>query len=183
MNFDVHTIETSPESAKLPLAEAVKGYGFLPNMIGVMSEAPALLKAYRALSELFGQTSLSRDERNVVMLTVSRENGCEYCVAAHTGIATMQRVPAEVVNAIRDGKPISDARLEAIRAFTAALVHSRGFATESQLEAFIGAGYTKAQVLEVVLGIGFKTLSNYTNHLAHTPLDPKFAAAAWKKED
>lgn len=182
MRFDVHTIETAPEAAKLPLAEAVKGYGFLPNMIGVMSEAPALLKAYRALSELFSHTSLSRDERNVVMLTVSRENGCEYCVAAHSGIAAMQKVPAEVVSAIRDGKPIVDARLEAIRVFTATLVQSRGFPSEEQLEAFFAAGYTKAHVLEIVLGIGFKTLSNYTNHLAKTPLDPQFAAAAWKKE-
>jgi alkylhydroperoxidase family enzyme len=93
----------------------------------------------------------------------------------------MQKVPAEVVQAIRDGRPLADRRLEALRRLTVAIVRSRGWPAATELEAFLNAGYTSAQVLEVVLGVGVKTLSNYTNHLADTPLDSAFAKAAWAK--
>jgi AhpD family alkylhydroperoxidase len=146
-----------------------------------MAEAPALLKAYRSLSALFEETSLSPAERQVVLLTTSYENDCDYCIAAHSVIAAMQKVPDDVVQAIRDGKPITDRKLEALRRFTAALVTSRGWPSDAESERFLNAGYGKQQVLEVVLGVGIKTLSNYTNHIADTPLDQAFAKAAWSK--
>ncbi len=181
MTYTVHSVESAPESAKTTLTEAKKTYGFLPNLLAVMAEAPALLKAYRALSGLFEETSLSPSERQVVLLTTSYENGCEYCVAAHSVIAAMQKVPPDVVQAIRDGKPIADRKLDALRRFTAAVVTSRGRPSDAETETFLNAGYRTQQVLEVVLGVGIKTLSNYTNHLADTPLDQAFAKAEWSK--
>jgi len=181
MTYTVHTVDTAPEAARTALAEAKKGYGFVPNLLGVMSEAPALLKAYRTLAGIFEESSFNPSERQVVLLTTSYENGCDYCVAAHSAIATMQKVPGDVVQAIRDDKPIADRRLEALRRFTAAVVASRGWPSDDQTGAFLKAGYARQQVLEVVLGVGFKTLSNYTNHIAGTPLDVAFAKAAWSK--
>lgn len=181
MSYPVHTQESAPAAAQETLASAKKAYGFLPNLLAVMAEAPALLKAYRTVGDLFEQTSLSPTERQVVLLTASYENGCEYCVAAHSVIAGMQKVSDDVVQAIRDGQPLADRKLEALRRLTAAIVTSRGLPTPDQTAAFLGVGYTRAQVLEVVLGVGMKTLSNYTNHLADTPLDPAFARAAWSK--
>ena len=181
MNYTVHSIDTAPEAAKEVLARTQKSYGFLPNLLGVMAEAPALLKAYRTLTDLFEETSFSPSERQVVLLTTSYENGCEYCVAAHSVIAGMQKVPDSVVQAIRDGKPIADRKLETLRRFTAAIVTSRGLPSEADIAAFLQAGFTQAQILEVVLGVGMKTLSNYTNHIAGTPLDRAFAKAAWSK--
>lgn len=181
MSYTVHTIETAAESAKPALVATKEAYGFVPNLLAVMAEAPMLLKAYRALSELFEETSLSPSERQVVLLTASYENGCEYCVAAHTVVAAMDKVPVDVVSAIRDGKPIADRKLEPIRRFTATVVASRGWPSDAETEAFLNAGYGKQQVLEVVLGVGIKTLSNYTNHIAHTPLDRAFATAAWRR--
>ncbi len=181
MTYTVHTIETAPEAAKAPLTEARQAYGFIPNLLGVMAESPALLKAYRTLSGLFEETSLSPIERQIVLLTTSYENGCEYCVAAHSVIAAMQKLPADAVQAIRDGKPIADPKLETLRRFTAAVVDSRGRPSDAEIEAFVAAGYGRQQVLEVVLGVGMKTLSNYTNHVADTPLDPAFAGSAWSK--
>lgn len=179
MSYPVHTPETAPESARATLEGAAKAYGFVPNLLGVMAEAPALVQAYTAVSRLFEQTSLTPTERQVVLLTVSAHNGCTYCVAAHSVIAGMQQVPAAVIEALRDGQPIADARLEALRRFTAEVVQSRGWPAEAALRAFADAGYTRAQVLEVVLGVGFKTLSNYTNHIAQTPVDAAFAKAEW----
>ena len=181
MNYTVHTTETAPEAARETLAGAKKAYGFLPNLLAVMAEAPALVKAYVTLSRIFEETSLSPSERQTVLLTVSYENDCDYCVAAHSVIAGMQKVPEETVQGIRDGRPLADRKLEAIRRFTAAVVNTRGWPTDADTKAFLSAGYTQSQILEVVLGVGIKTLSNYTNHIAGTPLDMAFAKAAWSK--
>ena len=182
MTYPVHTIDTAPDAAKEMLAESRKAYGFVPNLHAVMAEAPALLKAYRRVGDFFDETSFTPAERQVVLLTVSYENGCEYCVAAHSAIAGMQKVPGDVVQAIRNGQVIADQKLEALRRYTAAVVVSRGRPSDADAQAFLNAGYSRAQTLEVVLGVGMKTLSNYTNHLADTPLDEAFANARWHKE-
>ncbi len=181
MKFTIYTPETAPEQAKPILAGAKKAYGFVPNLLGTMAEAPALLRAYTTVSGIFDESSLSATERQVVLLTVSSGNQCEYCVAAHTVIAGMHKVPAAVVDAIRSGLAIADPKVEALRLFTAAVVASRGWPTDEETAAFFNAGYSRQQVLEVVLGVGMKTLSNYTNHIAATPLDSAFAPAAWSK--
>ena len=181
MAYTVHTVDTAPEAAKETLAGAKKAYGFLPNLLAVMAEAPALVKAYTTLSRIFEETSFSATERQIVLLTVSYENGCEYCVAAHSVIAGMQKVPDDAVQAIRDSRPIADKKLESLRRFTAAVVTSRGWPSDADTEAFRDAGYGKQQALEVVLGVGMKTLSNYMNHIADTPLDQAFGKAAWSK--
>ncbi len=181
MTYTVHNLETAPEASRDILAGAKKTFGFVPNLLGVMAEAPPLVKAYTTLSRIFEETSFSPVERQVVLLTVSSENDCAYCVAAHSVIAGMHKVPSDVVGAIRDGKPIADAKLQALHRFTAAMTRQRGWPTEEDTRAFIQAGYTKTHVLEVVLGVGMKILSNYTNHAAATPLDAAFASAAWSK--
>lgn len=181
MNFKIHTTDSAPEGAKDILNGARQKYGFVPNLLGMMSEAPALLKAYTTLNGIFDESSFSPSERQVVLLTVSYENGCEYCVAAHSVIAGMQQVPDEVVSALRDNSPIPDEKLEALRQFTRKVVQSRGWPEEADVKAFLDAGYGRQQILEVVLGVGLKTLSNYANHLADTPLDDAFAGQAWTK--
>lgn len=181
MTYQIHTIETAPEAARESLAGAQKAFGFVPILFGTMAAAPALLKTYLAVGALFDETSLTPTERQVVMLTTSYENNCEYCVGAHTAMSAMQKVPDDVVQAIRDGKPIADRKLEALRQLTSAIVTSRGFPTDDVLAAFHAAGYSQVQLLEVVLGVGFKTLANYTNHIAGTPLDKGFAKVAWSK--
>ena len=181
MRYAVHTIDTAPDRAKETLAGAEKSFGFIPNLLGTMAEAPELLKTYLAVGALFDETSFTPTERQVVMLATSYENGCEYCMGAHTAISSMQKVPDAVVLAIRDGRPIADPKLEALRRLTAAVVASRGWPDEADLTAFHRAGYGQAQVLEVILGVGLKTFANYANHIAGTPLDKAFAKAAWKK--
>jgi uncharacterized peroxidase-related enzyme len=181
MPYPVHTIDTAPPESKEILAGARKSLGFVPNLYGVMAEAPALVKAYTTLSRIFDETSLSVTERQIVLLSASYENDCEYCVAAHSIIAGMQKVPDEVVQAIRAGRPITDKKLEALRRFTTAVVGSRGWPSGADTAALLSVGYEKQQVLEVVLGIGMKTLSNYTTHIADTPLDQGFAKAGWSK--
>lgn len=181
MSFQLHTVETAQGDAKGILANSQKALGFIPNMYATMAEAPALLKAYTTISRILDESSLSVTERQVVLLSVSYINGCEYCVAAHSVIAEMQKVSPSVVEAIRAGREIPDRKLEALRRFVEAVVSKQGHPEASDIDRFLGAGYGRAQILEVVLGIGMKTLSNYTNHIAQTPLDPAFGPAAWSK--
>ena len=181
MSYPIHTAKTAPDAARDILAGAEKAYGFVPNLLGTMAAAPALLKAYTSLARIFDESSLNAAEKQVVLLTVSAENACEYCVAAHSPIESKQKVPADVVSALRGGRPIPDPNLEELRRFTAAVVASRGWPSADDTSSFIAAGYGQQQVLEVVLGIGMKTLSNYTNHIASTPLDAAFEGAVWRK--
>ena len=83
-------------------------------------------------------------------------------------------MPDDIINAIRNDQPIVDSKLQALRVFAMTVVEKRGWVAELDVITFLAAGYTKAQILEVVLGITFKTLSNYTNHMADTPLDDAF---------
>ncbi len=177
--FNVHSKETAPpESAEL-LATAEKAFGFVPNLLGVMAESPATIKAYLTIGKIFDESSFSATERQVVILAASRFNECDYCVAAHSVIANMQKVPAGVVEAIRSDQAIDDKKLEALRTFTTAVVEKRGWVSDDDIVAFQAAGFSKAQILEVIVGLSFKTLSNYVNHIAETPLDDAFSAQAW----
>ena len=181
--FDIHTTQTAQAPAAEMLGEIEKAYGFIPNLYGVFAESPATLRAYMSLGKIFDESSFSATERQLIIITASRLNECKYCIAAHTVVAGMQKVPTDVVEAIRDDRPISDSRLQALRAFTTAVVEKRGWVSDEDVSTFVAAGYSKAQILEVILGISFKTLSNYTNHIADTPLDEAFEARAWSPSE
>jgi alkylhydroperoxidase family enzyme len=102
-------------------------------------------------------------------------------VPAHTGIAKMMKVSDDITDALRDEKPLPNDRLEALRTFTLAMMNKRGNVSEEDLQAFHDAGYSRQQVLEVILGLSQKTLSNYTNHIAETPVDKPFEKFRWSK--
>lgn len=178
-DFKTYSLETAPEKSKDVLETVNKAYGFVPNLLGTMAEAPALAEAYLAVGKLYGKTSFSETERQVVSLSVSRTNGCEYCVSAHSTIARKGNVDPAVIDAVRDDKPLDDAKLEALRRFATTVVEKRGWLDDADVDAFLEAGYERQQVLEVILGVAMKTMSNYTNHIAETPLDDAFSAGAW----
>lgn len=181
MTYKLHTEDTAPEGSKEVLGQVKQKYGFIPNAFGVMAESPAVIKAYIALAKFLGETSFTETERQIVLLATSFANGCDYCMAAHSTVAQMQKVPSDIIEALRNNTPIADKKLEALRNFTFEVTERRGYPSETSLRDFLAAGYTQAQVLEVVLGISFKTLSNYTNHLVKTPLDDAFKKAEWQK--
>lgn len=178
--FNVHTKETAQANSAELLGNAEKAFGFIPNLLGVFAESPAALKGYLTIGKIFDESSFSPTERQLVILAASRFNECHYCIAAHSVVADLQGAPADVVDAIRNDRPIADDKLEALRIFTTAVVEKRGWVSDDDVAAFVEAGYNKAQILEVILGISFKTLSNYANHIADTPVDDAFASRAWQ---
>ena len=115
----------------------------------------------------------------MALIETSVENNCDYCVAAHSVIAEMQKLPADVIAGVRSRKPLSDPKLEALRRFTRVVVAERGRVGDAERQAFLDAGYGPEQVLDVITAVAMKTLSNYTDHLAAAPLDEACSAAAW----
>ena len=180
MKFQVHTKDTAPEASRVTLEATEKKYGFLPNLYGVLAESPAAVQAYAGINKALEQSALSPVEQQVVTLVVSATNDCTYCVGAHSTVAQMVRMPEDVLDALRAQRPLSDRKLNALRTVVLSIFHHRGWVPEEDLEFFVAAGYGQRHLLDVLTIVALKTLSNYTNHIAHTPLDPQFAAQAWK---
>lgn len=178
-HFPVHTLESAPDQSKAFLQKTAKNYGFVPNLISVMATSPSLTEAYLTVADIFAKSSLNPSEQQIVLLTVSYYHQCTYCVAAHTAIAGMQNVNSDIVMAIREGKPLSDKKLQVLRVFTSLLLDNRGWASDEDIQTFLSAGYQPQHILDVLVGIAQKTLSNFTNHIAKTPLDNEFEEVAW----
>jgi len=179
--FKIHDHDSAPAAAIPVLDQAKSGFGMVPNLVGGLAEAPAAAEAYLTLSRLMSETSFSPTERHVVWFTINAEHGCEYCMAAHTAIAKGEKVADDVVSTARAVEPYGEARLEALRQFTLLAVRERGWVGQEAVDAFLAAGFTRQNVLEVVLGISHKVLSNYANHIVETPLDAPFQPFAWKQ--
>lgn len=180
-SFPIHTTATAPESARPLLEQAEKSLGTVPNLESVMASAPTLLAGYVQLWELFDQTSLSPTERQVVYQTANFENECSYCVPWHTRLSQLAKMSPEDVQALRDGRELSEPRLEALRRFAQSLIRTRGKVAQSDLDSFFAQGWSSQQALEVILGLAVKTMSNYTNSIAGTPLDKAVEKLAWMK--
>lgn len=163
------------------LGKAKADIGMIPNMYANMANAPGLLDTYLSGYAAFrSESGLTAAEQETVFLTISRANGCAYCVTAHSAIADMTKVPTAVTDALRSGITLPDPKLDALATFILAMLDTRGLPSRAQVEAFLAAGYTEQHVLYVVLALAVKTISNYSNHLFHTPVDASFAGRTWK---
>lgn len=163
------------------LQKAKAKMGMIPNMYANMANVPALLDMYLLGYDAFrAESGFNPAEQEVVFLTISQTNGCSYCVAAHSAVADMAKVPAPVTEALRAGSPLPDPKLDALATFTRVMLESRGRPTNADVASFLGAGYTENQILQIVLAMAVKTISNYSNHLFHTPVDKAFAHRAWE---
>jgi alkylhydroperoxidase family enzyme len=178
----VHNIESAPEGSKALLENSQKAFGMIPGLHGVLAGSPQVLEAYKTLHELFTQSSFNEEELTVVWQSINVEHACHYCVPAHTGIAKMMKVDDEITEALRNETPLENAKLEALRTMTLSIVRNRGNVSQEELDAFYAAGYGEAQVLDILLGLSQKTISNYTNHIANTPVDAPFQKFAWSKD-
>lgn len=180
-NFPSHDLETAPEASKPLLENSQKAFGRLPGLHKVLAESPQAYEGYQLLHKLFTETDFNADELTVVWQSINVENECHYCVPAHTGIAKMMKVSDELTEALRNETPLASAKLEALRTFTVQMLRGRGFVTDAQMKAFFDAGYGHRAVLDVILGLAQKTMSNYVNHVAQTPVDEVFQPLLWQR--
>lgn len=178
-DFTFYSTTQAPGSSRPLLEQAEKRLGFLPNLYAGLAESPAALEGYFALSSAFSTSDLSPVEQQVILLTVSFENRCTFCMAAHSMVAKMAKMSGPTLDALRSDQPLGDPKLNALREFTRLVVRRRGFVSPRDVEKLLSVGYTHANVLDVVLGVAMKTLSNYANHILETPLNPQFESERW----
>ena len=170
--FQIHTIESAPEEAKDALKAVQNANGFIPNLIGVLANAPTALETYRGIN---GRNSLTGAEREVVQITAAVVNGCGFCVAGHTKIALkVLKLEEDVVKQIRATARIESVpKLDTLARFTLAVMLQKAKLTEAQLNEFFAAGYTQQHAIDVILGVSLATLCNYANNIAETPINPE----------
>ena len=181
--FTIHSLDTAPQKSRLILQTTQKQLGFIPNLFGTMAESPAVLEAYQSLAVLFDQTAFTVTEQQLVLLSISRFRNCTYCLAAHGTIAKMHKVSPAIITAVYYNQPLVDVKLEALRSFTREVLNVDGWIKQPALQAFYQAGYQQQHVLDVILAISFKTLSNYINHINDTAIDTEFLAGIPKNNN
>jgi alkylhydroperoxidase family enzyme len=179
--LQIHNIETAPAEAKPLLENSQKAFGMVPGLHGVLASSPQLLNAYQTLHQLFMETSFNEEELTVVWQTINVEHECHYCIPGHTLIAKMMKVDDKITDALRNETPLENPKLEALRTMTLTIVRNRSHVSQEDLNAFYAAGYSEQQVLEIILGLSQKVISNYTNHIANTPIDKVAEKFAWSK--
>ncbi len=179
--FQSYTLDTAPESSRARLAEVKAAWGFVPHLHGNLAESPVALEAYDTLFGLVAKSTLSAIEQQVAYQAINVFHGCEYCTAGHTYLSRLAKMDEQAIAALRNGTPIADERLQALRLFAEAVVAKRGLVGDDAVDAFLTAGFTRENVLEVVTIAATKTISNYTNHITHTAKEGFMAdpALAW----
>lgn len=177
--FAIHTLDSAPEGSKQPLASLQQRLGFIPNLAATMAESPTLIEGFIQLQQCLGHTALTGAEREVVGLTVSFENRCEYSMAAHSTFAQRQGAADEVIAALRSGAELPDARLQALHVFTRELLRGHGHLNPSDVEALRRAGYTTEQLLEVMAQVAYTSMANWAANVARTQVDPAFQPQLW----
>ncbi len=155
-------------------------FGFVPNLGKVMAGSPALIKSYLDTQKnLKEHGKLSQTEINVVQMAIAVENKCEYCTAGHTMVGkAFFKTPEDVMTTVRHRQVVNDPKLNALRNFSIVAYAKKGEVSSQELQEFLSAGYTREQALDVVTCIAAKVMSNYTNSLAETPLDPQLKPLA-----
>ncbi|HET6647398.1 MAG TPA: carboxymuconolactone decarboxylase family protein [Pyrinomonadaceae bacterium] len=178
-DFNIHTFESAPQDSKPALELLQRQVGFIPNLAATMAESPYLLEAFTSLRAINGRGAFTPVEREAIALAVSFENNCTYCMAAHSTFARKNGIPEEDLRLLRAGKSPSDPRLQAIIALARQIVRSKGHLASEDIQRFLKAGFSRAQLLEVVLGITSTSISNYMHNIAKTPIDDAFLAQSW----
>ncbi|MBC8770251.1 carboxymuconolactone decarboxylase family protein [Arenibacter sp. BSSL-BM3] len=149
--------------------EACLIVGFVPNLYAYYAKNETALGDYLALQNR--KTTLKTKEKEVINLVVSQFNGCNYCLSAHTQIGKMNGFTEDQILEVRTGKASFDSKLDALAKFVLSTVENRGRASEAVKEQFFVAGYTEANLIDVVIVIGDKTISNLIHNLADFEID------------
>jgi AhpD family alkylhydroperoxidase len=181
VRYEIHTIESAPAGSGEALASLKASVGRVPSLAAAMAESPELLKGFLALRQGYAKTGFSPAEIHALSLVAAYENGCAWCMAFHTAMGLKEGLDEPSVGALRTGKPPADDRLGALTEFARAMVRTRGHVGGDALGTFLAAGFTKRHALDVVLGMGFSVLANYSGHLTEAPLDEFLRPYVWTR--
>jgi alkylhydroperoxidase/carboxymuconolactone decarboxylase family protein YurZ len=178
--FQIHTVESAPENSRPALEGLQKNFGFVPNTAAIMSDSSVLIGSFVGAFGHFHGSTLSGQEKQVVLLTNAVTLDCEWTTAFHSTLALKEGVAATEVQRIRDGKLPEDARFAALSGLARALIENKGLGVDAEIDSFIAAGHAKRQVLDVIAGIAISTMAGLTANIAQPPVEALFQPQAWR---
>ena len=165
------SVEASPVGSQALLNAVKSQLGVVPNLFRVVGNSPAALEGYLSLNTALGKGALDVRTRERVALAVAEFNGCSYCLSAHSFLGKNKaRLDDAEIAANRDGHS-HDARADAALQFALKVLETRGHVADADLSAVRLAGYSDAEIVEIVLHVALNTLTNYVNEVARTAID------------
>ena len=177
--FPVYTIESAPEQSTASLKALQSAFGFIPNIAGAMATSPVLIKS---LVGMFGNVhggSFSERQIQVLLLTNAVTNACSWAVAFHSFLALKEGIDAQDVQAIRERRAPNDADAAALSRLAKSLIEKRGRLSDTEVDAFLAAGFSPSHLLEAIAVVAASTITNYTGNVTKPPLEETFRAHAW----
>lgn len=167
----IPSTESTP-SASLPLLDAVKKQlGVVPNLMKLVGNSPAALEGYLSLNGALAKGSLGAKTGERIALAIAEFNRCDYCLSAHTYLGThVAKLDESEITANRKGKS-NDTKANAAVNFAISVASERGHVSNNALSAVKAAGFSDAEVIEIVLHVVLNTLTNYVNSVAQTEID------------
>jgi uncharacterized peroxidase-related enzyme len=172
------TIESAPQESKAALQAIQKRHGFIPNLLATFASSPALLKGYLALDTAWEKSSFSALERQLIFLAASVEHRCRYCIASHATALKGLKVSHQCIQAVRNRGALGNQRLDALVTLTREVVVERGFVAPNTRRKFVAAGFDEVALMEVLIGVALKVMSNYLDNLAPIAIDAAFRGEA-----
>lgn len=167
--FNVPKREEVNENNQAIFDKLNSALGFVPNLYATFAHSNTALENY--LNFANSKTSLTAKEKEVINLAVSQVNNCIYCLSAHTAIGKMNGFTEDQILELRSGQASFNSKLDALAKFAKNVTENRGRTDEAVLENLLNAGYTKGQVIDVLVQVGDKTISNYIHSTTQVPVD------------
>jgi alkylhydroperoxidase family enzyme len=178
--FSLHTIASAPEASKPALEQLRQAFGTIPNLAAVMANSPKLVNALVGVFQQVHSSSLTEQEIQIVLLTDAIANHSTYAVAFHTALSLQQGVSADDSEAIRARLVPENPRFAALSTLAKTLIEKRGHVSKEELDAFLVAGFSQEQILEVIAVVAASTITNYAGTIADPPLEDQFQRFAWR---
>lgn len=180
-HYQVHTLESAPTRSRSALEGLKKNFGLVPNLAATMAESPTLVNGFVGALVNFIDGSFTGGQRQVILLASAVTNRCVWAVAFHSTAALGEGVPASDIEAIRAGRQPADPKNAALSAIVRTLITKRGALDADDRAAFAAAGFSPAQLLEVIAGLAASMMANYAGNITDPPLEEPFRAQAWTR--
>ena len=178
--FEIQTIDSAPEGSKAPLEKLRRTFGMVPNVAGIIANSPVLANVFVPLFQGVHSGTFTEAEIQTLLLTNAVTNSSAWAVAFHSYLALEAGLAPADVQAIRERRAPQDPRQAALSTYARSLIETRGHVGEAAVAAFLSAGFTPDQALEVVAVSAASTITNYTLNIAEPPLEPMFQEHAWR---
>jgi AhpD family alkylhydroperoxidase len=180
VSYPIHSTESAPERSKPALEQLQQAFGFIPNLVGAISNSPVLTNSLVGLFQNVHGGSFTEAEIQTLLLTNAVTNSCSWAVAFHTALALREGLNRADVEAIRERRLPANKRHAALSRLAKTLIDQRGQLSNEDLTAFIESGFEQNLALEVVAVVAASTITNYAGNITRPPLEAPFQEHTWR---